>query len=116
MQEEHGWFDDILAEHDEDPEIVLYEILLDVTEKICKSMQERDISQTELADRLGVSRQYVSRFLNTPSNTTLKSIIEFAMALDMDVEITLHEASPEQAENDEMKRKDEAATADAGRV
>ncbi|MFP3904895.1 MAG: helix-turn-helix domain-containing protein [Armatimonadota bacterium] len=116
MQEEHVWFEQAFTEYDDDPEIVLYEILLEVTEKICKSMKDRDISQTELADRLGVSRQYVSRFLNTPGNTTLKSIIEFAMALDMAVEITLHEASPEQTENDGMKRKDEAATADTGRV
>lgn len=101
MRDESAWFEEASRQYDDDPEIVLYEILLDLTEKMAKTMEDRDISQAELSDRLGISRQCVNRFMNTHSNTTLKTLIKFALALDMDLEITLH---------DEPKTKEQKAS------
>lgn len=86
---EQEWRERYGEELTERPDFILEGLLLEVTERIWQVMQEQDVSRSELADRLGVSRQYISNFLNTPSNTTLKTIVEMAQALDLEVEVTL---------------------------
>jgi len=73
----------------EDPDYILHGLLLEVTEKICAAVEEQGLSRAELAKRLGVKPQYVTNFLNTPHNTTLRTIVRFAQALDLDVALEL---------------------------
>ena len=73
------------AEYENDPEAVNYRLLMDATDMICREMDAQGITRRELADRLGVSPQYVTKFLNTPGNTTLLQIVRFAQALGLDV-------------------------------
>lgn len=89
MDIEQKFFDKFGQELTSHPAYILEGLLLEVTERICEEMEEQDISRSELAERLGVSRQYITNFLNTPSNTTLKTIVEMASALDLEVDVTL---------------------------
>ena len=87
MTDEAQWFSDIEKESANDPEIIVYGMLLEMTEDICEAMEHQGITRSELANRLGVSRQYVTNFLNTPANTTLKSIVQFAQAVGLEVSL-----------------------------
>lgn len=74
-----------LAEYEGDPEYITYGLLDDVTDLICREMDAQGITRRELAERLGVTPQYITKFLNTPSNTTLLQIVRFAQALGLEV-------------------------------
>ena len=89
MREETSWLDELDRQFADDPEYIVHGMLLDITEDICEAMEHQGISRSELANRLGVSRQYITNFLNTPTNTTLKSVVEFAVALGLEPHIRL---------------------------
>lgn len=57
--------------------------------KICIAMEEQGVSQSELARRLGVSRQHISAFMADPGNPTLETMVRMAHALGLSVNITL---------------------------
>ncbi len=73
----------------DDPAYVAHGLLCEITEDICRAMDRLGMTRTELAQRLGVSRQYVTNFLNAPGNTTLKQVVRFAVAVGLDVQVTL---------------------------
>ncbi len=57
---------------------------------ILMAMKEEGINRQQLAERLGKSRQYVSRILNETANFTLQSIAELACALGRKVHVGIH--------------------------
>ncbi len=73
------------ARYADDPEATNYRLLMDATDLVCREMEAQGITRRELAARLGVSPQYVTKFLNTPSNTTLLQVVRFAHALGLEV-------------------------------
>ena len=81
--------DRLLARFDQwehDPESELYGVLLDVTEGIVKRMVEQGVRRTDLAERLGTSRAYVTKLLDGQENMTLKTLVRVANALEMKVD------------------------------
>jgi DNA-binding Xre family transcriptional regulator len=74
------------AEWEDDPESELYGVLLDVTEAIVKRMIEQNVRRTDLAERLGTSRAYVTKLLDGQENMTLKTLVRVANALEMKVD------------------------------
>jgi transcriptional regulator with XRE-family HTH domain len=68
----------------QDPDYILHGLLCDIAEDIYVAMEEQGLSQAELAQRIGVKRQFVNRFLNTPQNTTLRTIVRLATALGLE--------------------------------
>ncbi len=69
-----------------DPDYELYGVLLDVTEGIVKRMMEQGVRRTDLAERLGTSRAYVTKLLDGQENMTLRTLVRVANALDMKVD------------------------------
>jgi transcriptional regulator with XRE-family HTH domain len=67
------------------PEWELESLLLDVNEGLWAAMQARGVSRSDLADRLGTSRAYVTKLLDGQENMTLKTLVRVANALDMKV-------------------------------
>ncbi len=57
------------------------EFILDVTETIAQEMEEQQLLQKDLADRLGKSKSHVSQMLGGGRNLTLRSISDIASAL-----------------------------------
>jgi len=56
-------------------------------EDILKAMEEKNIKKIDLAEKIGKSRQYVGRVLNESANFTIRSMVEIAIALNMDIEV-----------------------------
>ncbi len=56
--------------------------VIDLNEKIIAKMEELKINRVELANRLGVSKAFVTKLLNGNPNMTIKTIISIALALD----------------------------------
>jgi transcriptional regulator with XRE-family HTH domain len=69
---------------EDDPDYVLHGLLCDIAEDICVAMEEQGLSQADLAERIGAKRQFVNRFLNTPHNTTLRTVVRLATALGLE--------------------------------
>jgi len=56
--------------------------IIDLNEKIIAKMEELKVNRAELANRLGVSKAFVTKVLNGNPNMTIKTIISIALALD----------------------------------
>ena len=55
------------------------------TNSVARLMSDQDVSQSELARRLGVSRARVSQVMQHKSSPTLRTMVEVANALGCDV-------------------------------
>lgn len=79
-----------------------YEHALDLSIMICELMDEKGLTKTELARRMGVSKSNLSNMLNTQPNMTLETIARFELALDATLEFRLvPNASSESAAQEE---------------
>ncbi len=56
-----------------------------ITMKVMRAMDERSVTQSELAERMGCSQQYVSNLLKGSSNMTLETISRIEDALNIDI-------------------------------
>lgn len=75
------WFADKLKEFEGDLEFRTEEMIIEFTEKVVAAMQERDMSRVELAQRLGVSKAFVTKLLNGNPNLTIRTMVSLAAAL-----------------------------------
>lgn len=57
------------------------ELILDVTESLIAALQQSEITQAELASKLGRTRGFVSQLLGGGRNLTLRTISDVASAL-----------------------------------
>jgi len=58
-------------------------LILGVTEELATALDERGVSRAELARRLGRTPGFVTQVLGGGRNLTLRTIADFARALDM---------------------------------
>ncbi len=77
-------------EYERDPEFIAEGLSIRVIEQALKCLEEKGMSQSELADRMGVSRAYISRILNAPPNITLLTIARLAVALEVTPTVLLN--------------------------
>lgn len=56
--------------------------VLDFTEELAQIMEANNVSQAELANRIGSSRAYVSKLLSGEENLTILTMTKVSMALD----------------------------------
>lgn len=55
--------------------------ILEVTQLICRTMQEQNVTKAELAKRLGKSKAYVTQLLDGRANMTVRTISDVLFAL-----------------------------------
>lgn len=58
------------------------ELILEVTEFICKLMGDKNITRKQLADLLGKSKGFVSQLLNGGRNLTLRTVADIFYVLE----------------------------------
>ncbi len=80
---------DWIDEFQGDPDYEFTKVAIDIGEQIVARMEERGMTQADLARAMGVSRARVSQILRGNDNLTLKSIVAVAIALDCRVEMLL---------------------------
>lgn len=88
------WFKDMLDEFKDDFDFRLETLILDLTDDICRKMEQKNITRADLARKLDISPAAVTKILNGNSNFTLKTILKIAMALDTDPIVGLAKDSP----------------------
>lgn len=76
-----GWFSARLAELKRDPEYVAEALALDIIEQVLLHMEEQGITRSQLAERMKVSRPYITRVFDTPPNMTLETVARVALAV-----------------------------------
>lgn len=75
----------------ENPEYMLDLTTAKVVHQIRMIMGKNGVTVTELARRLGKSKQYVSRLLNEKTNLTIKSLIKVSIALNCELSVKIEE-------------------------
>jgi len=78
-----------IAELERDPEFVAELLALTVVEQIHELMEKQGVNRSQLAERMGVSRAYVTKLFGSPPNMTLQSIAQLALALGLKPEVKL---------------------------
>lgn len=72
-------------EETETPETKAYDHALEIEHIVAEEMLKQGLSKTELAKRMGVTVQRLSKLLNTRPNMTLASIAKLELALGADI-------------------------------
>jgi transcriptional regulator with XRE-family HTH domain len=83
------WFQERTRGLDNDPEFLLEVVKLAFAEELCRLLEEQGVSRSQLAERLGTSRAYVTRILRTDYNLTAETMVKVALALDARVVLSL---------------------------
>ena len=73
-----------------DPDYEFDRLAIEIGEQIVAHMERQEVSQSDLARRLGVSRARISQILRGSDNLTLKSIVAVAVGLDCRVGFRLY--------------------------
>lgn len=64
-------------------------LIYNVTEDLLVILEDKGVSKSELARRLGKSRAYVTQVLSGSSNMTLGSLSDFCFALGVEAKVIL---------------------------
>lgn len=83
------WFNDMLDKYKDDIDFLTEEAIIEFNEKIVKRLKELNLSRTELANKLGVSKAFITKLLNGNPNLTIKTMVNIAKALDCNLELDL---------------------------
>lgn len=73
--------------------------ILEFTEALSRRMEEKKISQAELAATVGVSQPYISKVLKGNANLTLATMTKLALALGARVHVQLAPLVSQQAQD-----------------
>ena len=76
-----------------DPEFIAEGLSIKVIEEMLEYLEQRNLSQSWLAQKTGVSRAHISRILNAPPNMTLLTIAKIAVALGFTPDVCLNAKS-----------------------
>lgn len=68
-----------------------YSVAADYVDQILEQLDRREMSQSDLAKRVGVSDGRVSQLVNSPGNLTLKTMVDWARAVDLKLAVVLYD-------------------------
>lgn len=85
---ENKLFDQILADHKDDFDFKYETKLIEITEDICRILEESGMNRKDLSEVLGTSKSAVTKMLDGNTNFTLKRLLKVADALDRELSIT----------------------------
>lgn len=89
------YIDIYLEKMDKNPEFQ-YELLsANILGEVFRIMDERNITKAELAEKLSVSRAYITKIFNGYTNFTLKSLGNLMAALDIDIDMKFKDKNSE---------------------
>ncbi|MEK6704592.1 MAG: helix-turn-helix transcriptional regulator [Bdellovibrionota bacterium] len=80
-------------EYENDPEFIAEGLSIKVIEEMLDRLEQKKLSQSWLAQQMGVSRAHISRILNAPPNMTLLTLAKIAVALGVRPDVCLNAES-----------------------
>lgn len=81
------WFDQEVKELEKDPEYIANGLMIEMAAQVSKKLQDEGLKQKDLAEKLGKSEGWISRFMNAPTNFSVKKLVEIGVALGMNLEV-----------------------------
>jgi len=81
------WVQEELERAKESFEFRLETLMIELGESISLLMKQRQVTRTELARRLGVSKAYITKVLNGKPNLTLESLLKLSDALEGELKL-----------------------------
>jgi transcriptional regulator with XRE-family HTH domain len=84
-----AWWEKWSREGEEDPVYLAESLALELSIDVYRQMKEAGLNQARFAERLGVSKPYVSQVLQGKTNMTILTLAKIAKALGSDLRITL---------------------------
>jgi|GEM_PF-1735040 len=82
-------YSDLIHDAESSPEYWAEVAIGDFTDEICRLLEERKVSRSALARKLGTSAAYITKVLRGNANFTLTSMARLAFALDSQVRVHL---------------------------
>lgn len=67
---------------------------VEISERIYNAMKQQNVTNAELARRLGKSRAYVTKLLRGTTNFTIESLVKIGRALSCEIEFELLTKAP----------------------
>ena len=81
--------DNWIRQYEGDPEFEFDLLAIDIGERIVERMEQKSMTRTELAGKIGVSKARISQILSGNDNLTLKSLVAVANGLESRIELRL---------------------------
>jgi len=106
-------YDELRRRNERDPKYWVEYLKIVFSEDIGRLMDEKGMSQADLARELGVSRAYVTRLFHGTFNPTVETLVKVALALGARVSLHLHPcqtAAAEQVASEAVAVADSAAS------
>jgi len=72
-----------------DPRFVAEMMKLAFADDLVRLLEARGLKRTELAEKLGTNRGYITRILNTEYNLSIETMAKIALALDAQVTVSM---------------------------
>ncbi len=88
-----------------DGRLQIDEAKLELSEQILELMEDKGITEAELARRLGKSRAYVNKVLQGTTNFTIKSLVKIGLALESEVKLEFVQSKKDVLEAEIIYRK-----------
>lgn len=85
-------FTRMFAEAETHDEFHIARVKIEIAEQIYRMMEERKVTQAELARRLGKNRAYISRILKGTTNFTIETLVKIGRQLVAEWEFHLSDA------------------------
>lgn len=82
-------FNTLFSEAEERNEFYAAGVKIEIAEQIFRMMEKRNITQADLARKLGKSRAYVSKILKGNTNFTIETLVLIARSLEAEWEFQL---------------------------
>jgi transcriptional regulator with XRE-family HTH domain len=77
-----------------DPRFVAEGMKLAFADDLVRLLEARGLKRTELAEKLGTNRGYITRILNTEYNLSIETMAKIALALDAQVTLSMKPRQP----------------------
>ena len=74
---------------DKDPLFIAELMKLEFADDLVRLLEARGLKRTELAEKLGTNRGYVTRVLNTEYNLSVETMAKIALALDARISLRM---------------------------
>lgn len=88
-----------------DGRLQIEEAKVELSEQIFVMMEDKGITEAELARRLETSRAYVNKVLQGSTNFTIESLVKIGIALDCELKLELVESKKKEKDVFKVKKR-----------
>jgi transcriptional regulator with XRE-family HTH domain len=84
------WLKEKIKKYENDTEFLSEQLIIDFSELVVMKMQEQKLKRVDLAERLNVSKSFITKILNGNPNMTVKTMVSIANALNCNLWVDLY--------------------------